>query len=87
MLASHITAELRPCPFCGGGAKFFVRSHMERGMTRGYTFGIFCTKCDVTTPKTDYVIEFHMNGDGEIEMMIDERLLAIEAWNRRVDDG
>ncbi len=56
-------------------------------MTRGYTFGIFCTKCDVTTPKTDYVIEFHMNGDGEIEMMIDERLLAIEAWNRRVDDG
>ena len=79
--------ELKPCPFCGGKAKFLVKCYTERGITRGYSFGIYCTKCDITTPKTNYSIEFKLNDCGEIEVTKDERLLAIEAWNRRAGNG
>ena len=79
--------KLKPCPFCGGKAKFLVKRHMERGIARGYSFGIYCTKCDITTPKTNYIIEFRLNDGGEIETTVDERLLAIESWNRRADNG
>lgn len=79
--------ELKPCPFCGGSAKFLVKTYAERGITRGYSFGIYCTKCALTTPKTNYSIEFQLIDNGELEMTTDERLLAIEAWNRRVTDG
>ena len=79
--------ELKPCPFCGGKAKFFVKSSMCREITRGYNFGIYCTKCDITTPKTNYIVEFKLNDSGEIEVTEDERLLAVEAWNRRADNA
>lgn len=79
--------ELKPCPFCGGKAKFFVKCSTSHGIMRGYDFGIYCTKCDITTPRTDYIIEFNLNDGGEIEVTKDERLLAIEAWNRRADNG
>lgn len=75
--------ELKPCPFCGGAAKFLIKVGNERGNTRGYSFGIYCTECDVTTPKTNYNIEFQLNGDGKLETTTDERALAIESWNRR----
>ena len=80
--------ELKPCPFCGGKANFLIKTYMERGVTRGYTFGIYCTKCDITLPKTNYIIEFEMSSDdGKLKVTTDERPQAIEAWNRRIDDG
>lgn len=79
--------ELKPCPFCGGEAKFLVKTYKERGVERGYSFGIYCTKCDLVLPRTNYSVEFQLNADGEIEMITDERLLAAEAWNRRADNG
>lgn len=80
-------SELKPCPFCGGEAKFLIKLHSERGITRGWEFGIYCTKCDVTTPKTCYKLEVQLNGAGQIDITEDERQQAIEAWNRRVTDG
>lgn len=81
-------AELKPCPFCGGKAKFLITLHMERGLTRGYTFGIYCTKCGITTPNTNYSMEFEMStDDGELKVTADERPQAVEAWNRRADNG
>lgn len=79
--------ELKPCPFCGGKAKFFVKTSICRGITRGNLFGIYCTACNITTPKTNYAVEFKLNDSGEIEVTQDERLLAIEAWNRRAGNG
>lgn len=80
--------ELKPCPFCGGKANFLIKTYMERGITRGYTFGIYCTKCDIALPKTNYIIEFEMSSDdGELKVTTDERPQAIEAWNRRADNG
>lgn len=75
--------ELKPCPFCGGEAKFFVNTCREHGISRGYNFGIYCTGCNATTPKTNYGIEFRLSDFGELEFTNDERQQAIEAWNRR----
>lgn len=79
--------ELKPCPFCGGKASFFTMCTIERGLTRGWTFGIFCEECDVTTPRTDYKLEVQLNDAGEIAAVLDERLIATETWNRRVNNG
>ena len=78
--------KLKPCPFCGGEAKLFVKTSCSRGVTRGWEFGIFCAKCDVTTPKTNYLVEVQLDAYGEVITVVDERLLAIEAWNRRASD-
>lgn len=78
--------ELKPCPFCGGQAKFFTKVNDAKNTSIGWFFGIFCTECGVTTPKTNYYTEVSLAGSGEIEIPRDDRLEAIEAWNRRVDD-
>ena len=75
--------ELKPCPFCGGKAKFLVNCYHERGITRGWQFAIYCTQCDITTAKTNYEVEVQLNADGVIETITDERDKAIEVWNRR----
>jgi Lar family restriction alleviation protein len=79
--------ELKPCPFCGGEAKFFAKAYLERGITRGWQFGIYCTKCNVTTPKTNYGLEIQLADWGNIITTVDERPLAIEAWNRRTHEN
>ena len=78
--------ELKPCPFCGGAAKFFVKASTDWGITRGWKFGIYCAKCNITTPKTDYSLEIQMNDKGDIITTVDERPFAVEAWNRRTHD-
>lgn len=80
-------AELKPCPFCGSKASFFTMLTIERGSTRGWTFGICCEECNATTPRTDYRLEVRLNDAGEIDAIIDERLVATETWNRRVNNG
>lgn len=75
--------ELKPCPFCGGKAEFFAKTFTERGVSRGWLFGVHCTKCDVTTPRTDFKIELYFESNGEVKTPIDERELAEELWNRR----
>lgn len=78
--------ELKPCPFCGGEANIFTKSSVERGVTKGWEFGIYCTKCNVTTPKTNYRLEVQIGKGGNLIYNADERTQAAEAWNRRVGD-
>ena len=77
-------SELKPCPFCGGEASFRVNVNTERRTTKGWRFGITCTNCGVQTPKIDYIYESQLGRTGEIETITDERIKAIEAWNRRM---
>lgn len=79
-------SKLKPCPFCGGEAKFFTKIFSQKGISRDWQFGIYCTRCDVTTPRTDYKIEISFESNGEIKTTIDEREIAAEAWNRRSDN-
>lgn len=78
--------KLKSCPFCGGEAKFFTKTFDARGTQRGWFFGVFCTRCDVTTPKTSYYFEANLTDSGELEITRDDRSEAIEAWNRRFDN-
>lgn len=75
--------NLKPCPFCGGEAKFFSKASFEHGTRRGWKFGIYCTKCDITTPKNDYTVEVEFSDYGEVIIVTDERPAAIEKWNLR----
>lgn len=79
--------DLKPCPFCGGTAKFLIKCFSERGITRGWQFGIYCSKCEITTPKTNYQVEVQLNEFGDIVTTNDERDKAIETWNRRDENG
>lgn len=61
--------KLKPCPFCGGEAKFHLCANLEnetlRAVYSGY--GIHCCKCGTATPPHE------------------SKELAIEAWNNRAD--
>ena len=78
--------ELKPCPVCGGEAKFLIKAFGSSGITRGWEFGIYCTNCNITTPKTSYKLEIELNNNCVIVPTLDEREEAIKAWNRRVDN-
>lgn len=77
--------ELKPCPFCGGAAEFFIKGWKIKDAVRGWEFGIHCIKCDVTTPKTNYLLELQFNRLGGVSELVDERYIAAEAWNRRAE--
>lgn len=79
--------ELKPCPFCGGEAHFLIKCSLEHGTTRGWEFGIYCSECNVTTAKTNYRLEIRLGDLGHITEIVDERQMAVEAWNRRPDHG
>ena len=76
-------AELKPCPFCGGEAKFFITGIHRAGDLMGWRFGIYCQKCNIKTPKTDYEVEVEFTDYGAVKTVTDERPAAIEKWNLR----
>lgn len=79
--------ELKPCPFCGGRAKFLVKTYRSNGTHRGWDFGVYCSQCDITLSRTDYKLDVDFNNNGELEVLQDDRPNAVEAWNRRVGNG
>ncbi len=79
-------SELKKCPFCGGEAKFFTKAHSLRGTTRGWEFGIYCTRCNVTTPSTCYELAIELGDRGEIKTLVDDRAKAASDWNRRANN-
>ena len=67
-------AELKPCPFCGGKAKIYAtttRTYPDHGKHYCY-----CEKCLATGRSFS---DFENDGSSVFK--------AIEAWNRRVDNG
>jgi restriction alleviation protein, Lar family len=77
--------ELKPCPFCGGGSMFKRTARIENSSGGiGWKFVIECKKCGVRLP-FENEIKIQLNENGEIKMLSDERIQAIESWNSRTD--
>lgn len=64
-------AELKTCPFCGGEADFLTANHAAE-------VWVCCTDCGAMSAREwTNLIVFGKGGKDR----------AIEAWNRRVEDG
>lgn len=82
--------DLRPCPFCGGEALFFVKVSCPNavgGFTRSWEFGVGCLGCGITLPKDTYRFSVQMINDGSINVIEDDRQKAADTWNKRAEHG
>ena len=80
-----MTEELKPCPFCGGEAKFKIDSYFNTSTCAGFKFYIKCSKCDVDLKKK-YEYSSSMFSSGQITV-VREKNRAIRDWNRRANNG
>lgn len=78
--------KLKPCPFCGGQAKFIKKGIGSVKSRVHFSFGIECIDCGGRVPKS-YVLSLTLDEDGEIVPITDERSAAIERWNSRSKEG
>lgn len=80
--------NLKPCPFCGKEAEFFIIDiktyNREKAAEWGFT--IRCTNCGVKNPHL-YILSVTLNKNAELQHIIDERQNAIDDWNRRAKDN
>lgn len=76
---------LKPCPFCGGKAKFVTISNNSNHLTVGFDFGIECEKCGVGTPK-HYSLSLTLGESGAVVPFRDERDIAVNEWNQRISE-
>ena len=75
--------NLKPCPFCGGEANFFLTASGKAEDLLGCLFGICCKKCGIMLAKKNYKVEVEFSEYGAVKTVTDERAAAIETWNLR----
>lgn len=75
--------KLKPCPLCGGEAKFVVISKSDPiyECDIGYSFTIQCSRCYTRLP-SEYIVYFGLPDRGDLITTLDERKIAVKAWNR-----
>lgn len=81
--------ELKPCPFCGGTKLKIEQKTSSNGKWNYETkridklvvVTVRCNKCHTRGPTTSMYAEKH---DKPTQLLAEQ---AIEAWNRRADNG
>lgn len=76
--------KLKPCPFCGGEAKFGTYDVETNLRTASFRFELQCKKCKI--PSITGTLDVYLFDNGDIAVYKDERKRAIDAWNRRAND-
>ena len=89
--------ELKPCPFCGGDKLKieFKTRQMYKSDMRGvdpYTVTVRCNKCHARGATVSAYLRncFKKLSDKAAAVEVTKEMaekMAIEAWNRRADDG
>lgn len=80
---------LKPCPFCGGDARFKKISYNNYTQFIGWDYTIECSKCGVRFPQKA-TLSIYMNEDGlpSISSASEgNRNVLIDAWNKRKGDN
>ena len=67
----HKKIELKPCPLCGGKARFKTFSLSINNQSVGFKFEISCEKCRASLSKI-YETNFSLADDGRINVINDE---------------
>lgn len=86
--------ELKPCPFCGYEKPKITKKRSGVYHRTGDCIQIICNKCKARGPifKAEYDVKLH-GRDGSLYAKANPvttaqtEQLAIDAWNRRVNDG
>ena len=76
--------KLKPCPFCGGEARFRILSNGYAGDDKNITFTAECPKCRISKGLGKNIVKY--DEDLNILYAIDERPNVIEEWNKRIED-
>ena len=75
--------KLRECPFCGGTSLKIESKHNGTHYWTGtHSATVRCNKCHARGGTASCKVERGLHGADEIT-----KQKAIEAWNRRADDG
>lgn len=81
LIDGQIYEELKPCPFCGG------KPHLEknhRAFIKSETTRVAFVRCHNCNARTE---RFELRDFGHTSFSYEANKKAIEAWNRRVNDG
>lgn len=73
--------KLKPCPFCGG-TKIFVGSVAETELMDKYD-----ENYDLYNSQFQAVCDYDAGGCGASSGYYKSKATAVEAWNRRADNG
>lgn len=80
--------QLKPCPFCGNDAEVKQTGYGTESLNSvKLSFRIECAKCGATAPGASGYISINLSHSGGLNTWHDDRESAIEAWNRRADNG
>ena len=76
--------ELKPCPFCGDRPEMFCADIMPRKDTEIIAnWTVRCNRCGIEKKATSF---YRITFDEALDICLDGRKNAIEAWNRRVSE-
>ena len=80
-------SELKPCPFCGGVAKFSQSGCGTENGSVVLNFRISCRKCGATASGAYDHVKMNLRDDGHLNIWYDGRGTSELAWNRRANNG
>ena len=80
-------ADLKRCPFCGSRATMIQTTYGTRDGSACLGFEILCENCRATAPDANGHVLVKLGMNGELFPWQDDRQKAVEAWNRRANDG
>ena len=78
--------DLKKCPFCGGEAAFKYGPIEVEGGSALFQFVLECRDCGAKAKHSSGNVCVSMGENGVINVWSDQKVKAIEWWNRRIKE-